>query len=279
MKNVSRRGFVLGGAALAAVTKSGAQTQAQPARAHSAGVQLGLASYSFRKFSGGQLIRFCKQLRVDHVNLKDVHLPMGTPEEVKAKADAYRAAGLVITGGGTISFPKDDDADVKAKFDYARAAGFPMIVAAPTHESVERVAHFAAQYDIRVAIHNHGPEDKQFPSPLDVLKAVAKLDRRMGCCVDVGHTMRSGTDVVEALKAAGPRLFDLHMKDLAEHNVKESQVAVGEGIMPVRAIFAQLERMGYRGYVDLEYEIMPDDPLPGAIESFAYQRGVLAGMA
>lgn len=267
-------------AAVAKVPVAPAQASSAASSAvKSAGVRLGLASYTFRKFDGAKLIEFCRQLRIDHVNLKDVHLPMGPPEEVKAKADAYRATGLVITGGGTISFPKDEDDDVRAKFDYARAAGFPMIVAAPTHASVGRVAHFAAQYDIRVAIHNHGPEDKQFPSPLDVLAAVKTLDKRVGCCVDVGHCMRAGTDVVEALKAAGSRLYDLHMKDLAEHNVKESQVAVGEGIMPVKAIFAQLERMGYRGYVDLEYEIHPEDPLPGAIESFAYQRGVLAGMA
>jgi sugar phosphate isomerase/epimerase len=206
MQNVTRRGFVLGGAAAAAVAKVPLAVAQAGAAAKKAGVQLGLASYTFRKFDGAKLIEFCKTLHIDHVNLKDVHLPMGTPEEVKAKADGYRAAGLVITGGGTISFPKDEDADVKAKFEYAKAAGFPMIVAAPTHESVGRVAHFAAQYDIRVAIHNHGPEDKQFPSPLDVLKAVEKLDKRVGCCVDVGHCMRAGTDPVEGIRAAGARL-------------------------------------------------------------------------
>ena len=34
----------------------------------------------------------------------------------------------------------------------------------------------------------------------------------------------------------------------------------------------------YKGFVDLEYEIHADDPMPGVIESFAYMRGVLAGM-
>ena len=131
---------------------------------------------------------------------------------------------------------------------------------------------------MRVGIHNHGPEDKEWPSPLDVLKAVDSMDPRMGCCIDVGHTMRAGVDVVDAIRRAGPRLFDLHMKDLAKRDAKDSQVAVGEGIMPIREIFAQLIRMKYAGYADLEYEIYEDDPLPGVVESFAYMRGVLSGM-
>ena len=111
-----------------------------------------------------------------------------------------------------------------------------------------------------------------------MLKAVGKMDPRIGCCVDVGHTMRAGVDPAEAIQKVGPRLYDVHMKDLAQHNVKESQVAVGEGIMPVREIFQQLIRMKYAGFVDLEYEIKADDPQPGVMESFAYMRGVLRGL-
>jgi sugar phosphate isomerase/epimerase len=117
-----------------------------------------------------------------------------------------------------------------------------------------------------------------WPSPLDVLKAVKDLDPRIGCCIDVGHAVRAGTDVVRAIHEAGPRLFNLHMKDLTNFESKESQVAVGEGIMPVRKMFEALVAMKYKGFVDLEYEIHPDDPMPGVIGSFAYMRGVLAGM-
>ena len=48
--------------------------------------------------------------------------------------------------------------------------------------------------------------------------------------------------------------------------------------MPVREIFEALIAIKYNGFVDLEYEIHPDDPMPGVISSFAYMRGVLAGM-
>lgn len=242
-------------------------------------VRLGIASYTFRKFDQQHLIESLKQLRITHLNVKDVHLPMTPVDEVKQRAAAYTAAGITLTAGGTIYFAKDDDNDVRSKFEYCKAAGIPLIVGAPTHKTIARVEKFAKDYDIRVGIHNHGPEDKEWPSPLDVLAVVKNMDPHIGCCIDVGHTMRAGTDVVDAIRQVGPRLFDVHIKDLAQRNAKESQVAVGEGIMPVPAIFAALQGIGYTGFVDLEYEIFPDNPLPGVTESIAYMRGVIAGMA
>lgn len=104
------------------------------------------------------------------------------------------------------------------------------------------------------------------------------MDPRVGLCVDVGHTARTGVDVIEALAEAGDRLLDIHMKDLRDLSDKTSQCIVGEGAMPVVGIFRQLMTMNYQGSVNLEYEIDPDDPLPGMKQSFAYMRGVLAGM-
>ena len=241
-------------------------------------VRLGIASYTFRKFDQAQLTRSMRQLDVRYLNLKDVHLAMGSAEEVRRQAEAYRAAGLELTAAGTIYFTKDEDADIRSKFEYCKAAGIRLIVGAPTRATLPRVGRFVKEYDIRLAIHNHGPEDKEWPSPLDVLSAVKRMDARIGCCIDVGHTIRAGTDVVEAIRKAGPRLFDVHMKDLANATEKESQVAVGRGIMPVRSIFELLIGMRYGGCVDLEYEINAEDPMPGVIESIAYMRGVLAGM-
>ena len=104
-------------------------------------------------------------------------------------------------------------------------------------------------------------------------------DPRIGLCIDVGHTVRTGTDVVRAVADAGPRLLDMHMKDLRDLTAKGSQCIVGEGAIPIADIFRQLGAMGYRGYVNLEYEIDPDAPLPGMKQSFAYMRGALAGLA
>jgi len=226
------------------------------------------------------MIGFMKLLHVDALNPKDAkdHLPMDPAEEAKAIAD-YSAAGITLHAAGVIYFPKDEDDDIRAKFEYAKRAGISVIVAGdPAPTTLPRLEKFVKEYNIRIAIHNHGPEDKVFPSPLDVLKAVKDMDPRMGCCIDIGHTVRAGTDVVQAIHEIGPRLFNMHSKDLTNFQDKESQVAVGQGKMPFRDIFAALIKTNYKGFVDLEYEIHGDDPMPGVTESFAYMRGVLAGM-
>jgi sugar phosphate isomerase/epimerase len=273
----SRRSF-LQGAAAATVATSLPSASAAPVAAKPSPILLGVASYSFYKLDRQHVIDGTKALKTPYLNVKDVHLPMGTPDEIRAASAEYRAAGLILTGAGTISLQKDEDVDMRKSFEYCKLAGIPMIVGAPTLETLPRVEKFAKQYDIKVAIHNHGPEDKHFPSPLDVLKAVKGMDPHMGLCIDVGHAARTGTDVVEAIKAAGPRLFDMHIKDLANFRDSKSQVPVGDGIMPIPGIFQALIAIKFKGHVMLEYEIDTDNPLPGMIKSFAYMRGVLAGM-
>ncbi len=282
--SVSRRDFLhsgtLAGAALAAPSGVFAFDQQLSSGDEPSPIRLGLASYTFRNFSRTQLIGFMKQLNVSALNAKDVkdHLPMNSQDEAAALAD-YAAAGIKLHAAGAIYFEKDEDADIRTKFEYCKRAGIAVIVAGdPAPETLPRIEKFVKEFDIRVAIHNHGPEDKLWPSPLDVLRAVKGMDARIGCCIDVGHAARAGTDVVQAIREAGRRLFNVHMKDLTNFQSKESQVAVGDGIMPVRRMFEALLATKYEGYVDLEYEIHPDDPMPGVIASFAYMRGVLAGL-
>jgi sugar phosphate isomerase/epimerase len=280
----SRRHFVRSGAlvtaAIAAASDVFALASERTSGDDASPIRFGVASYTFRNFTRAQMIAFLKQLRVLALNAKDVkdHLPTEPPQEAAALTD-YAAVGISLHAAGTIYFPKDEDADIRAKFEYCKRAGIAVIVAGdPTPETLPRIEKFVKEYDIRLAIHNHGPEDKIWHSPLDVLKAVKNLDLRMGCCIDVGHTVRAGTDVVQAIHEAGPRLHNVHMKDLTNFNEKESQVTVGDGMMPVRKIFETLIAQKYKGFVDLEYEIHPDDPMPGIIASFAYMRGVLAGL-
>ena len=262
---VSRRDFIRSGAlvatAFAAPTGLLAPLHARPAAEKASPIQLGLASYTFRNFSRAQMIGFMKQLNVFELNAKDVkdHLPIDPQQEAAALAD-YAAAGIKLHAAGAIYFPKDEDADIRSKFEYCKRAGIGVIVAGdPTPETLPRLEKFVKEYDIRIAIHKG-------------------MDPRIGCCIDVGHTVRAGTDVVQAIREVGPRLFNVHMKDLANFQNKESQVAVGDGIMPVRNMFEALIAIKYPGFVDLEYEIHADDPMPGVIASFAYMRGVLAGM-
>ena len=280
--SVSRRDFVRSSALVAAALATPSKVFALPPTPLSADepIRLGLASYTFRNFNRAQMIGFMKQLNVFALNAKDVkdHLPMDPQEESAALAD-YAAAGIIMHAAGAIYFPKDEDADIRTKFEYCKRARIGVIVAGdPAPETLPRIEKFVKEYDIRIAIHNHGPEDKLWRSPLDLLKAVKEMDPRMGCCIDVGHTARAGADVVQAIHETGPRLFNIHMKDLTNFESKESQVAVGDGVVPVRKMFEALIATKYQGFVDLEYEIHPEDPMPGVIASFAYMRGVLVGM-
>jgi len=288
MKNsFSRRSFLGTGALAAAAGLAQSFTGATPAVAEAipasgkpSPIKLGLASYTFRNFTRDQMIGFMKQLHVTDLNCKDAkdHLPMDPAQEAQAVAD-YAANGIKLHAVGTVYFPKDEDDDIRSKFEYAKRAGVNVIVAGdPAPATLPRIEKFVKEYDIRLAIHNHGPEDKIYHSPFDVMNVVKDMDPRIGCCIDVGHAARAGTNLVEAIHAVGPRIYDLHVKDLTSFESKESQVPVGEGILPFREMFQALIEINYPGYVDLEYEIHADDPMPGVIESFAFMRGVLDGM-
>lgn len=276
----SRRGFLQTGALAAAACALPSFAEPSRATGKPSPIRLGLASYTFRNFSRAQMIGFMKQLNITGLNAKDVkdHLPMDPQAEAQAVQD-YTAAGIKLHAAGAIYFRNAEESDIRSKFEYCKRAGISVIVAGdPTPETLPRIEKFAKEYDIRIAIHNHGPEDTLFPSPLDVLKSIKNMDPRIGCCIDVGHTVRAGTDVAEAIHAVGPRLFNLHVKDLTDYRSKESQVAVGDGILPFREIFEALIAIKYPGFVDLEYEVHGDDPMPGVTASFAYMRGMLAGM-
>jgi sugar phosphate isomerase/epimerase len=284
MKNtLSRRKFLQSGALAAACAASGAApavAEAVEATGKPSPIKLGLASYTFRNFTRSQMIGYMKQLNLTDLNCKDAkdHLPMDPAGEDAALAD-YAANGIKVHAVGTVYFPKDEDDDIRAKFEYAKRAGVKVIVAGdPAPATLPRIEKFVKEYDIRLAIHNHGPEDKIWHSPYDVLKVVGNMDPRIGCCIDIGHACRAGANVPQAIRNVGPRLFNMHSKDLTDFSNKESQVAVGEGIIPFREIFESLIAIQYPGFVDLEYEIHGDDPMPGVIESFAFMRGVLRGM-
>ncbi len=270
----TRRSFLGAGGALAALGAA----PAGAVRSSAGMLKLGVASYSLRKFSRARAIEMLKALRVEYVSIKSFHLPYeGSAAETKTGADEFRAAGITVLSGGNIDLK--DPATLRAMFEYAKAAGMPMMVCAPKRETLDAVEKLVQEFNIKIAIHNHGPEDRFYPTPESALKDLEGRDPRMGVCIDVGHTTRTGADVVEWIRRAGPRLFDLHMKDLADLMDRTSQVEVGRGAMPVVAIFKTLKAMNYQGGVMLEYEIKADNPLPGMIESIAYMRGVLDGLA
>jgi sugar phosphate isomerase/epimerase len=282
MKNeTSRRNFLGAAAGIAGLSAIGAPSASAVIEAEPWGIKLGIATYSLRSFDRPTAIEMLKKLQVKYISIKDVHLKLTeSPEDLKQHRAEFDAAGFVVTSGGNVDMTKGTTVEeLRPRFEYAKNAGLPMMVCAPTHENIKSVEALVKEYNIRIAIHNHGPEDKHFPTPESVLEVVRKLDKRCGLCMDIGHSARTGADIVKATAAAGDRLFDMHVKDLADTMKKESQVDIGDGKLPFPALFKQLKKMGYTGCVNMEYEINAKDPMVGMLRSLSYMRGVLAGLA
>jgi sugar phosphate isomerase/epimerase len=276
----SRRNFLGSAAGIAGLSALEVRPAAAVIEPEPWGIKLGVATYSFRSFDRARTIEMIQALHTPWISIKDVHLKQNIPAaEIEAGAKELRDAGLKIMSGGNVDMKETSIEGLRKHFEYAKAAGMPMMVCAPAHDNLKLIESLVKEYNIKIAIHNHGPEDKQFPTPQSVLEAVRGLDPRCGLCMDAGHSARAGADVVKSIAEAGPRLFDMHIKDLGNFQDKNSQVPVGEGIMPIPAIFKELKKIRYQGCVNLEYEIDAKDPLPGMQKSFAYMRGVLAGLA
>jgi sugar phosphate isomerase/epimerase len=272
---IARRGFLFGAASVAAMP--GVE---MAAAAESSDIKLSVASYSFRQFQRDLAIKYTKELGVKYIDIKEFHLPQNdSKKDLQAGRKKFDAAGLTVVGGGNISLKEEDIDGLRPHFEYAKICGFPMMICAPTRTNLKNVEKLAIEYNMVMAIHNHGPEDEKFfPTPQSVLELVKNMDPRMGLCIDIGHTARTGVDVVESIALAGPRLHEIHVKDLKDFKNKDSQVPCGDGIMPFPKIFTQLKKQGYTGVCSLEYEIDADNPMPGMQKSFAYMRGVVAGL-
>jgi len=269
----SRRGFLLGAGALGLAPLRGETTNNGRDD-----IKLAVATYSLRGYQRDLAIKMIKELNVRYASVKEYHLPYNdTPEQLAHGRKKFQDAGIDVVAGGVIYLTKDDDADIRRYFEYAKACAMPLMAIGPTAETMPRIERFVKEYNIKVAIHNHGPEDKHFPTPQSALRIVKDMDSRCGICIDAGHAARAGADVVESIREAGARLFDMHIKDLRVID-KGSGCAVGEGVLPITAMFKELKRMNYAGTVSLEYEIEEDNPFTGMKASFAYMRGVLAGL-
>jgi inosose dehydratase len=153
--------------------------------------------------------------------------------------------------------------------------GASVAVVGVSREMLPLLDKVIRDYDLKAAIHNHGPKDKLFPSPLEVYDAIKGLDKKIGVCMDIGHTFRMHEDLVDDVKKTFDRLYSMHFKDLDSDHVDAKGVPVGTGVLPIIALLRELVRSEYKQEVQLEYEVEPKDPLPGMGESLGFMRGVL----
>ena len=273
----SRRNFLkvsaLTGAA--SLLKLNASGKVNPVDHHK--LKLGLASYSLRNFTQAKAIAMVKRVGLEYMCFKSMHLPLSaTKDEIGGSAKRVKDAGLELYGAGVIYMKSQ--AEVDQAFEYAKNAGMTTIVGVPSHDLLDYTNNKIQQYDIKVAIHNHGPGDDLYPSPESIYDKIKDLDPRFGICMDIGHTERIGVDPTEAGEKYFDRLFDLHLKDVDKAEADGKTVEIGRGVIDIPRFIKMLVDKGYQGVASIEYEKDADDPLPGLAESVGYVKGCLASI-
>lgn len=240
-------------------------------------LQLGIAGFTFSKSSIQQAIAIMLRVNIKTFSLKDVFLPLNS---TKAKIDEvvamFNNAGITIYAVGVIYMKKKEDAD--QAFEYAKMVGVDMIVGSPVYELLPYVEQKAKAYNIRVAIHNHGPEDPEYPTPGDVYKHIKNLDSRLGLCLDIGHTQRDNIDPAAAYLQFADRIIDMHIKDVTGPVKDAESVELGRGMIDIPALVKALYKKGYKGHCSFEHEKDATDPLPGLAECVGYFNGVSAAV-
>ncbi len=275
----SRRGFVK----IAAATAAAGVLEEACVRASSlsaagappAPFDLGIASYTFRSFTLDQAIAMTERLRIKKITLKDMHLPMATtPDEMRVVHAKLKAAGIQLSSCGVVYMTTEDE--VNKAFAYAKLAGITMMVGVPETPLLELSERKCKETGVALAIHNHGPTDKRFPSPESAYSLISKMDKRMGLCIDVGHTQRLGLDPASQVEKYFDRLLDVHIKDVDVAAAEGGTVEIGSGVIDTPKLLRTLTRLKYTGTLHFEHEKDGKDPFPGVAESVGYVRGVLA---
>lgn len=282
----SRRRLIKTAAAAAAMplvaTPAVAQSAAislAPAGDRFGGLKIGVASYSLRKMKLDDAIKAILRVGLRYVSIKDFHLPLkSTPDERRTVVKAFRDAGITPLSCGVITMSNKED-NIRAAFEYAKDAGIPTIVCSPATDSMPILDKMVKEYDIKLAIHNHGPGDNKYATPYDAMKLIERLDPRIGLCIDVGHTGRMKVDPAQSILDCCARLYDVHLKDINVAEARGGCVESGRGVLDLKAILRALVEIKFTGLAGFEYEKDENDPIPGLAESVGYVKGLLVGMA
>jgi sugar phosphate isomerase/epimerase len=243
-----------------------------------ADLKLAFAGYTFRHFKLEETLKMIQKVEVNYLCIKDFHLPMeSTDAEIAAFHKQLADANIKGYAVGPV-YTKTQDAIDKA-FEYARRVGVDMIVGIPRIEDLSYLDAMVKEYNIRFAIHNHGPEDKLYPNATVIMGHIKDLDERIGMCFDIGHNMRDGHDPVADIKKYKSRIFDLHLKNVSAAEADGKTVELGRGVIDIPAVVKMLAKTNYEGHLAMEYEKDMKAPMAGIAESVGYYRGVVDALS
>jgi inosose dehydratase len=246
----------------------------QPSPENGEKFKLGMAGYTFANFDIDKTLETMKKMDVHYLTIKDFHLPLNsTVEQIAAFNAKLKANGVIGYAVGPIYMKSE--ADIDKAFEYAKKVGVKLIIGVPNYDLLPYVDKKVKEYDIKLAIHLHGPDIVTYPDAADAWNHVKDLDPRIGMCLDIGHDTRAGKDCVADLKQYQSRVFDMHLKDVTGHTKLGYSLEVGRGVIDFPALVKMLRKVGYTGVVALEHEKDMKDPFMGIAESLGFFRAVI----
>ncbi|MDR3228138.1 MAG: sugar phosphate isomerase/epimerase [Puniceicoccales bacterium] len=283
-------GFPLLGTTAASAAAAAASTAAVPSPAKIIGhtpldaFRLGVAGYTFHKFKLDKTLEMLRSVDVHFLCIKDFHLPLkSSPEQIAAFHK--KCATFGVTGYGVGPIYVGSEKALRESFDYAKRVGVKTLVGVPwkpagkkraaSPELLKIANELVQEYDIKYAIHNHGPDMPElFPNAQSGIELIANMDKRVGLCLDIGHELRDGKDPVKALLDYGDRIHDIHIKNVTAATKAGKGIELPRGLIDFPALVRTLRKIGYTGVCSLEYEKDMGNPLLGIAESIGYFRGI-----
>jgi sugar phosphate isomerase/epimerase len=225
---------------------------------------IGVQAYTFKEFSafeaiakakeaGANMIEFYPGQRLKPGSTNKVHHSMSEELMNELKAECARL-GVRPVNYGVVGAQNADE--VRAIMAFAKK----MDLYAVCTESAEQIAAWEAaakEFDIKVAIHEHGgsmsnPKYKVW-HPLYVLGVVESRDPRVGACADLGHWCTSNLKPVECLRILNGRIISVHFKDKKDFG-KAPVVVAGEGVGDLAACLEELKKQKFDGHISIEHE-------------------------
>jgi sugar phosphate isomerase/epimerase len=235
--------------------------------------KIGVAGYTYRSYDIDQTLAFLKSMEVHYMSVKDWWLPLDSTKEqmdaFKAKCREYDVEPYIL---GPIYMRSE--AEVDRAFAYAERYGSDVFIGVPNYELTDYVIKKVKDTGIKVAIHTHGPDGAPFPNIQKVAEVYKDPSLGIGCCMDLGHSVRMGEDIVKDIKKYKAWIYDIHIKDESEASKAGKTWEMGRGVMDFRPIMKVLRQIKYKGVVSLEFEKNSNNPHPGVAESIGYLRGV-----
>jgi inosose dehydratase len=235
------------------------------------GFTLGIQSYTFREFEREPCLKRTQDLGLHYIEFYEKHLsPKAKPAEIKAVLKQCGDYGIKPIAFGVQRFTKSDEENKKL-FEFGKQLGITTFSADPDPDSFDSLDKMCEEYKIAIGIHPHGPVSKdrlhRWHSAENILKAVKDHNPLIGTCLDTGHLIRSAVppfnlqlDPAQQVREMGARNFGMHLKD--HDNKMDTDVVYGKGVLDVASVLKSLKDVKFKGYISIEYEAHPDDPMP-----------------